>query len=96
MIDVDLQINKEREVQTSVQIINMVISEIERNQAWLVGETEQKRKEAERKAAELIKQLGQEVSELQGRRDEIQYLEQTEDPIHLIQVSPACKTPPLN
>lgn len=65
----------------------MVISIIERNQALLIEEVEQKQEAVEKKGEELLKELRQEISELQKRRSELQHLESTEDPLHLIQVS---------
>lgn len=64
----------------------MVISTIERNQALLIDEMEQKQEASEKKAQELLDELGQEINELQKRRSELQNLEHTNDPLHLLQV----------
>lgn len=77
---------KEREIQTCVQVVTMVISTIERNQALLIDEMEQKQEASEKKAQELLDELGQEINELQKRRSELQNLEHTNDPLHLLQV----------
>ena len=66
----------------------MVIGAIERNQALLVEENEQKQETAESRAKEFLCQLGQEITELQRRQSELQLLEHTEDILHLLQVSP--------
>ncbi|XP_070785704.1 E3 ubiquitin-protein ligase TRIM21-like [Enoplosus armatus] len=85
--------NKEREIQTSVQVVTMVISVIERNQALLIEEIEQKYKAAERKAEEFLKELEQEINDLQIRLSELQYLEYPDDPLHLIQSFPSVSAP---
>lgn len=71
----------------------MVRSAIERNQALLADEIEQKQEAAERRADERLKELQQEIDELQRRRSELQHLEQAEDPLHLIQVNKTLKCP---
>lgn len=80
-------------MQTSAQVVAMVRSTIERNQALLVDEIKQKQEAAERRADELLKDLQQETDELQRRRSELQHLEQTVDPLHLIQVNKTLKCP---
>lgn len=65
----------------------MMKNAFERNQALLVGDMEQKQDEAESRADEIFKDLQQEINELQRRRSELQHLEGTKDPLHLIQVS---------
>lgn len=68
----------------------MVISAIERNQALLMEEVEQRQEAAEKKGKELLKELGREINELQKRHSELQHLESSEDPLHLIQVRKSC------
>lgn len=68
----------------------MVMSAIERNQALFIDEMEQKQGAAERRGEELLKELEQEINELQRMRSELQDLEHTEDPLHLIQVRKPC------
>ncbi|XP_044039010.1 nuclear factor 7, ovary-like [Siniperca chuatsi] len=87
------KVNKEREIQSSVQVATMMVSVIERNQALLIEEIEEKYKTAERTAEELLKVLRQEINELQSRCSELQYLEHTEDPLHLIQSFPSLGAP---
>ncbi|XP_073331677.1 E3 ubiquitin-protein ligase TRIM21-like [Pagrus major] len=87
---VDLsRVIKERKIQKSVQVFTMVTSTLERNQTLLIDEIEKKQEAAERKADELLEELGQEISELQRRRSELQQLEHTEDPLHLIRTVPS-------
>lgn len=74
----------------SVQTVTMLVDAIERDQALLIDEMEQKQEEAERRGDELLKELQQEISELQRRSRELQHLEHSEDPLHLIQVRKSC------
>ncbi|XP_034425198.1 E3 ubiquitin-protein ligase TRIM21-like [Hippoglossus hippoglossus] len=83
----------DREIQTSVQVFTMVIGAIERNQALLIEEIEQKQEAAEKRAEELLEELEQEVEELQRRRGELQLLEITEDPFRLLHCFPPLSTP---
>lgn len=81
-----LQRNKEREIQASVQNATMMVSAIERNQALLIEEIERKQEVAEKRAEELLKEISQEINELQKRRSELHLLEHTENPVQLQQV----------
>uniref|UniRef100_G3Q4W9 Uncharacterized protein n=1 Tax=Gasterosteus aculeatus TaxID=69293 RepID=G3Q4W9_GASAC len=66
----------EREIQGSAKVCSLLITAIEKNQARLVEELEQKHQEAERRAAELLQELQQEIRELQARGIELVQLEQ--------------------
>uniref|UniRef100_G3Q4W2 Uncharacterized protein n=1 Tax=Gasterosteus aculeatus TaxID=69293 RepID=G3Q4W2_GASAC len=57
----------EREIQGSAKVCSLLITAIEKNQARLVEELEQKHQEAERRAAELLQELQQEIRELQRK-----------------------------
>lgn len=81
-----LQRNKEREIQASVQAATMMVSAIERNQALLIKEIERKQEVAEKRAEELLKEISQEINELQKRRSELHLLEHIENPVQLQQV----------
>nr|XP_046236849.1 E3 ubiquitin-protein ligase TRIM21-like isoform X2 [Scatophagus argus] len=87
------KLNKQREIETSNQVVAMVISAFERNRTWLVNEVKQKQEAAERTADEFLKELDYEIDELQRRRSELQHLEQSEDPLHLIQSFPSLSAP---
>ncbi|XP_058479652.1 E3 ubiquitin-protein ligase TRIM39-like isoform X1 [Solea solea] len=84
---------KAQEVQTSVQVFTKVISAIERNQALLIEEIEKKQEEAERRAEESVKELEQEIRELERRRSELQALENSDDPLYLLQMFPQMSSP---
>lgn len=75
-------------MQTSVHIASMAINAIERNQALLIEEIEDKHEAAKGRAKDLLEELDQEINELQRRRSELQYLENTQDTLHLLQVRP--------
>ncbi|XP_018543232.1 E3 ubiquitin-protein ligase TRIM21 [Lates calcarifer] len=85
--------NKNKEIQASVEVFTMVISTIERNQALLLEEIEKRHEAAEKRAEEFLKELEQEINELQRRCSELQYLEHTEDPLHLLQSFPSLRVP---
>ncbi|XP_032400264.1 E3 ubiquitin-protein ligase TRIM39 isoform X3 [Etheostoma spectabile] len=84
----------EREIESSAQVCSMLISAIERQHAGLVEELEKRQQEAERRAQELFQELEQELNDLQMRSSELQYLEQTRNPVHLIQSFPSLKRLP--
>ncbi|XP_010777192.1 tripartite motif-containing protein 29-like [Notothenia coriiceps] len=86
-------INKERQIQTSIQVVTGVIGVIESNQSLLMEEIEQKHEAAERTKEEFIEGLGQEINEVRKRRSELKHLENTEDPLHLLQVRMTWKQP---
>ncbi|XP_077961197.1 E3 ubiquitin-protein ligase TRIM39-like [Gasterosteus aculeatus] len=79
----------EREIQGSAKVCSLLITAIEKNQARLVEELEQKHQEAERRAAELLQELQQEIRELQARGIELVQLEQSQSPVHLLQSFPS-------
>ncbi|CAI5671745.1 unnamed protein product [Oreochromis niloticus] len=81
----ELRRNKEREIQASVQAATMMVSAIERNQTLLIKEIERKQEVAEKRAEELLKEISQEIIELQKRRSELHLLEHIENPVQLQQ-----------
>ncbi|XP_074479620.1 E3 ubiquitin-protein ligase TRIM21-like [Sebastes fasciatus] len=87
------KVNKELEIQKSIEVVTMVISVIEKNQASLIEKMEQKQEVAEKTEGELIKELGQEINELQRRRSELQHLEHSDDPLHILQCFPSLSSP---
>ncbi|TNN53398.1 E3 ubiquitin-protein ligase TRIM21 [Liparis tanakae] len=80
------KINKEQEIEKSIQVVTRVVSVIERNQAALIAEIERKQEAADITEARLRQELGQEIGELQRRLSELQLLEHTDDNLHLLQV----------
>ncbi|XP_029597739.1 E3 ubiquitin-protein ligase TRIM39-like [Salmo trutta] len=84
----------EREISDSVQVFTDLVRSIERSQAELIEVIEEKQKAAERQAEGIIKELEQEVTELQRRSTELEQLSHTEDHLHLLQNCPSLCTPP--
>ncbi|XP_051257796.1 E3 ubiquitin-protein ligase TRIM39 [Dicentrarchus labrax] len=81
--------NTEREIQSSAQACTMLITAIERQDAGLVEELKEKQEEAERRAEELLVELEEEINNLQMRNSELQHLELTQNPLHLLQSFPS-------
>ncbi|XP_048039337.1 uncharacterized protein btr04 isoform X1 [Megalobrama amblycephala] len=77
----------EQEKATSVKLFNVLMRSIERCQAELLKMMEEKQKAAEKQDEELIQELQQEISELKLRNTELDHLLDTEDHLHLLQVS---------
>lgn len=65
----------------------MLITAIKGHQAELVEELVERQQEAERRALEMFKELQQEIHDLQTRGSEVQGLERSQNPVHLLQVN---------
>ncbi|XP_076018658.1 E3 ubiquitin-protein ligase TRIM39-like [Genypterus blacodes] len=83
----------QREIQSSMQMYTMFANAIERNQAELIQELEDRQGAAEKRAKELLDHLEQEVNELQRRRFELKHLEHTDNPLHIVQSFPSLCAP---
>ncbi|XP_029382290.1 E3 ubiquitin-protein ligase TRIM39-like [Echeneis naucrates] len=75
----------EKEIQRSSQVCRALISSIQSHQAGLVEELQERQEAAQRKADGLLDELQQEITELQTRSSELQHLELTQNPLHLLQ-----------
>ncbi|XP_064873485.1 zinc finger protein RFP-like [Oncorhynchus nerka] len=84
----------EGEIEDSAQVFIALVRSIEKSQAEFIEVVEEKEKAAERKADGLIKELQQEIAELQKRSTELEQLLHTEDQLHLLQSSPSLSTLP--
>uniref|UniRef100_A0A4W5RF54 Uncharacterized protein n=1 Tax=Hucho hucho TaxID=62062 RepID=A0A4W5RF54_9TELE len=84
----------EREISDSVQVFTALVRSIERSQVELIEVIEEKQKAAEMQAEGLIKELEQEITELQRRSTELEQLSHTEDHLLLLQSVPSLCTPP--
>ncbi|KAM6960119.1 zinc finger protein RFP-like [Tautogolabrus adspersus] len=83
---VDLgKVNKDREIEKSVQVATMVINAVEKHQELLIKHIEEKQEASESSAQGFLKELEWEINELQIKQTELQQLEHTEEPLHLIQ-----------
>ncbi|XP_070710618.1 E3 ubiquitin-protein ligase TRIM39-like [Pempheris klunzingeri] len=79
----------EREIQSSAQVCSMLLAAVERQQARLVEEFQERQQDAETRAEELLDELEQEINELQTRSSELQHLELTQSALHLLQSFPS-------
>ncbi|KAI4886299.1 hypothetical protein NFI96_016725 [Prochilodus magdalenae] len=86
--------NTEKEKADSVKVFTALIHSIEKSQAELLEVMEEKQKAAERQAEDLIKELEQEITELQRRNTELEQISHTEDHLHLLKVYPSLCRPP--
>ncbi|XP_069014897.1 E3 ubiquitin-protein ligase TRIM39-like [Embiotoca jacksoni] len=84
----------ERAIQSGSQVCSMLIGAVKRQQAGLVVELEERQREAERRAEELLDELERETEDLQTRSSELQHLEITQSPLHLLQSFPSLSSLP--
>ncbi|KAM6949511.1 E3 ubiquitin-protein ligase TRIM21-like [Aplochiton taeniatus] len=80
-------------VKESVQVFAALVQSIQRSQAELLEEIEGKQKAAESRAEGLIRDLEQEIRELQSRSTELEQLSRTEDHLHFLQSFPSLSSP---
>uniref|UniRef100_A0A8D0CD21 E3 ubiquitin-protein ligase TRIM39-like n=1 Tax=Scleropages formosus TaxID=113540 RepID=A0A8D0CD21_SCLFO len=76
-----------REIEDGIQVLTNLIQAIQQTQVELIVKLEEKQRIAERRAEGLIKELEKEIIELQRRNTELDQLSNTEDYIHVLQVS---------
>nr|XP_029484811.1 E3 ubiquitin-protein ligase TRIM21-like [Oncorhynchus nerka] len=91
-----VELNKrdaEREIAYILQIFSDLMDSIQRSQAEFIEVVEEKQKAAENRADGLIKQLEQEMTELQRRSTELEQHSHTEDHLLLLQTFPSLCTP---
>ncbi|XP_030635406.1 E3 ubiquitin-protein ligase TRIM39-like [Chanos chanos] len=81
------RLKKTEEIRHSVEICKRVQTE-------LLEVMEEKQKTAEKEAEGVIKELEQEISDLQWKNSELEQLSQTEDLLHLLQIYPSVCSPP--
>lgn len=77
----------EKEMKESDRLFTSLICSVEERRTEVNTEIEEKQKAAERRAEELINELQQEITELQRRNTELEELRNTEDHLHLLQVT---------
>ncbi|KAG9332307.1 hypothetical protein JZ751_015409 [Albula glossodonta] len=76
------------------RVFSALMRSIERRQAELTKVMEEKQRVVETRAEGLIKDLEQELTQLQKRTNELEKLSQTEDHLHFLQSFPSLCTPP--
>ncbi|TDH09804.1 hypothetical protein EPR50_G00092540 [Perca flavescens] len=75
----------DREIAKGVQVFTALKESVERSQAELIETIKEKQRKTEKQAECFIKELEQEISELQKRSTEVEQLSQSEDHLHLLQ-----------
>ncbi|XP_051515198.1 E3 ubiquitin-protein ligase TRIM39-like isoform X1 [Myxocyprinus asiaticus] len=85
--------NTEEEKSHSVEVFTALIRSIERCQTEVVLMLEEKKKAAEKRAEDLIKELEQEITELKRRNSELEQISHTEDHLHLLQIDLSLYSP---
>uniref|UniRef100_A0A3Q3QR45 B30.2/SPRY domain-containing protein n=1 Tax=Monopterus albus TaxID=43700 RepID=A0A3Q3QR45_MONAL len=82
-----LKMSAEKELKESDHLFTSLIRSIEERQTEVNAEITEKQKAVERRAEEIISELQQEITELQRRNTELEELRNTEDHLHLLQVT---------
>ncbi|XP_052418326.1 E3 ubiquitin-protein ligase TRIM39 [Carassius gibelio] len=85
--------SSEKERADIVELFTSLIRSIERCQSELLEVMDQKQTAAQNQAEELIKELVQEITELERRNTELEQLSHTEDHMHLLQIYPSLCRP---
>lgn len=81
------QLSAEKERKASDSLFASLINSTKERQAEADAEIEERQRAEEKRAEELISDLQQEIAELQRRNAELNELENTDDHLHLLQVS---------
>uniref|UniRef100_A0A672QFE7 E3 ubiquitin-protein ligase TRIM58-like n=1 Tax=Sinocyclocheilus grahami TaxID=75366 RepID=A0A672QFE7_SINGR len=92
-----LELNKssaQREIEDSMQVFSDLIRAVQKAQAELVLDIEEKQRKTESWANEQIHELEQEIDVLKLRNTELEYLSHTEDHIHFLQNFPSLMSHP--
>lgn len=82
----DFQENARKEIEASVQVFTSVVESMKKTHKELTEEIEAKHDAEQRRFEELIKELRQEIDELERKSVELQQLSHIEDHITLLQV----------
>ncbi|XP_062301410.1 E3 ubiquitin-protein ligase TRIM7 [Scomber scombrus] len=91
-----VELNKagaQREIEDSMQVFSELVRSVQRTQANLVLAIEEKQRQTERWAENLITELEQEIAELKRRNTDLENMART-DHIHFLRSFPALNTPP--
>lgn len=73
------------------RLFSSLIRSVEESREGVMSELRDRQKEAERRSERLIGELQRESTELQGRNTDLEELLNSEDHLHLLQVSPNLK-----
>ncbi|XP_041650595.1 E3 ubiquitin-protein ligase TRIM21-like [Cheilinus undulatus] len=77
--------NADREIAEGVGVFSALKESVERRQAELINSIKEKQRETEKQAEGFIRELEQEISELEKRRAEVEQLSCSEDHLQLLQ-----------
>ncbi|XP_074533963.1 E3 ubiquitin-protein ligase TRIM11-like [Halichoeres trimaculatus] len=77
--------NADREMAEGVQVFSALKERVERSEAELIHTLKEKQRETQKQAEGFIKELQQEISELEKRSSEVEQLSHSEDHLHLLQ-----------
>ncbi|XP_034540616.1 E3 ubiquitin-protein ligase TRIM21-like [Notolabrus celidotus] len=86
--------NADREMAEGVQVFSALMETVERRLNNLMDTIKEKQKETEEQAEGFIKELQQEISELEKRSSEVKKLSRSEDHLHLLQNITSLNTAP--
>ncbi|XP_034540617.1 E3 ubiquitin-protein ligase TRIM21-like [Notolabrus celidotus] len=86
--------NADREMAEGVQVFSALMETVERCLNNLMDTIKEKQKETEEQAEGFIKELQQEISELEKRSSEVKKLSRSEDHLHLLQNITSLNTAP--
>ncbi|XP_041651064.1 nuclear factor 7, brain-like isoform X2 [Cheilinus undulatus] len=87
--------NADREIAEGVGVFSALKESVERRQAELINSIKEKQRETEKQAEGFIRELEQEISELEKRRAEVEQLSRSEDHLQLLQNSTSLNAAPL-
>uniref|UniRef100_A0A3Q3EF41 E3 ubiquitin/ISG15 ligase TRIM25-like n=1 Tax=Labrus bergylta TaxID=56723 RepID=A0A3Q3EF41_9LABR len=76
--------NADREITEGVKVFNTLMETAERKLNMLIDTIKEKQRKTEKQAEDFIKELEQEISELEKSRAEVQELSRSEDPLQLL------------
>uniref|UniRef100_A0A3Q1HYX4 Uncharacterized protein n=1 Tax=Anabas testudineus TaxID=64144 RepID=A0A3Q1HYX4_ANATE len=94
-IKASVQLSKkdaDREIAEGVQVFTALKESVERGQAELIKTIKEKQRTTEKQAEDFIKELEQEISDLNKRSSEVEQLSQSEDHLHLLQMHSSLNT----
>nr|XP_020482275.1 E3 ubiquitin-protein ligase TRIM21-like isoform X2 [Labrus bergylta] len=84
--------NAEREMAEGVQVLTALKESVERSQVEFIDTIKEKRRKTEKQAEGFIKELEQEISELEKRSVDVEQLSRSEDHLELLQSFPSLNT----
>ncbi|XP_034541082.1 E3 ubiquitin-protein ligase TRIM21-like [Notolabrus celidotus] len=88
--------NADREVAEGVQVFSALMETVKRRLNRVTGTIKEKQRETEKQAEGFIKELQQEISDLEKRSSEVKKLSRYEDHLHLLQNITSLKAAPPN